>query len=378
MPELNFVLPHWLYWSGLVLFPLITMLLYRRLKPGDSKPSYTLGLGYVLLVVAGFIGVHRMYVKSKLALIFTGLFIAILVVNVQVRDSRNDLSKANNEIKVSEYKIKSAEKALAKGRSNAQQRLEKARQRNEKAQKLQADASSQHENWTLTAQSLGGLILLLLLIDAFLLPGVIRKANQQLTNETEEVFSCPVVEQEHDDTKEPFLFNRMVSHFNGLVGEYVAYWSLIAVAVYYYEVMARYVFNSPTNWAHESMFLMFGMQYLLAGGFVLREGAHVRVDVLYMHFSKRTKAVVDLFTSIFFFIFMMTLLVTGWTFFMDSYSVNEVSFTEWGIQYWPIKISLSLGALLLMLQGVSLLIKDVAVVINPEVAEVETDVRPEG
>ena len=49
----------------------------------------------------------------------------------------------------------------------------------------------------------------------------------------------------------------------------MAYWSIVAVFVYYYEVISRYVFNSPTNWAHESMFLMFGMQYLIAGGFVL-------------------------------------------------------------------------------------------------------------
>ena len=47
----------------------------------------------------------------------------------------------------------------------------------------------------------------------------------------------------------------------------MAYWAVIFVFVYYYEVIARYVFNSPTNWVHESMFLMFGMQYILAGAY---------------------------------------------------------------------------------------------------------------
>jgi TRAP-type mannitol/chloroaromatic compound transport system permease small subunit len=222
------------------------------------------------------------------------------------------------------------------------------------------------------------LTLFLLLIDAILLPKLIRKRNdiEKLAHIPE--FHCPVIEQEHDDRREPFMFNRFISHINGLTGEFVAYWSVIAVFVYYYEVIARYVFNSPTNWAHEGMFLMFGMQYLLAGGYVLREGAHVRVDVLYLRLPKRGKAFVDMLTSIFFFIFMMTLIVTGWTFFYDSYEVSEVSFTEWAIQYWPIKFALPLGGALLLLQGIAQLIKDIAIVINPAVAELDTSVRPEG
>src|SRR3546814_20585741 len=80
---------------------------------------------------------------------------------------------------------------------------------------------------------------------------------------------------------------------NGFAGHYVAYLSVLAVAAYYFEVVARYIFNSPTNWVHESMFLMFGMQYLLSGGYVLREDSHVRVDVIYERFSERTKAIID-------------------------------------------------------------------------------------
>ncbi len=49
---------------------------------------------------------------------------------------------------------------------------------------------------------------------------------------------------------------------------------------------------------------------------------------------------------------------------MDSYSVREVSFTEWGIQYWPVKFAIPLGAALLLLQGLSRLVKDVLVLAN--------------
>jgi len=164
---------------------------------------------------------------------------------------------------------------------------------------------------------------------------------------------------------ESTVFARLVGRLNNFSGAFVAYWSVIAVFVYYYEVLARYVFNSPTNWAHESMFLMFGAQYLLAGGFCLREDAHVRVDVFYMRLSKRRKALVDVITSVFFFIFMLALLDAGWTFFLDSYQVREVSFTEWGIQYYPIKLTLAVGAALLLLQGVARLLRDLEVLRAP-------------
>jgi TRAP-type mannitol/chloroaromatic compound transport system permease small subunit len=133
---------------------------------------------------------------------------------------------------------------------------------------------------------------------------------------------------------------------------------VISVFVYYYEVIARYVFNSPTNWVHESMFLMYGMQYVLCGAYAYREDQHVRVDVFYSKFSPRGKAIADIVTSVFFFIFILTLTWTGARFALDAINNSEVSFTEWGIQYWPVKLTMPIGAALLLLQGVSKLIKD--------------------
>ncbi|MEC9482075.1 MAG: TRAP transporter large permease subunit [Halomonas sp.] len=161
---------------------------------------------------------------------------------------------------------------------------------------------------------------------------------------------------------------RVIDAISGFSGRYVAYWSLIAPFAYCYEVFVRYALNSPTNWVHESMFLMFGMQYLLAGAYALREGGHVRVDILYTRGRPLTKAALDLMTSVFFFIFALALLTTGWTFFtqsMDQNTVffaagyaNEVSFTEWAIQYYPVKFTIVLGAVLLLLQGLAQLIRD--------------------
>ncbi|MCU7843937.1 MAG: TRAP transporter small permease subunit [Candidatus Thiodiazotropha sp. (ex Monitilora ramsayi)] len=378
MPEISFVLPHWLYWSGLILFPLVTMVLFRRARTETPTEPLSLPLGYFLLIVGGFIGVHRLYLKSVWALAFIALFASLLVVNVEVRDARDNLSAAQNDIKLAEFKVQRAERAIKKGRRNAEQRMTEANEKLLTAQTALTTVEENSQQWNNTAQLIGGGMLLLLLVDALWMPKLIRQRNHAEQLQSDEGVHCPSVEAERKDRLEPFFINRAISRINGISGEFVAYWSVIAVFVYYYEVIARYVFNSPTNWAHESMFLMFGMQYLIAGGFVLREGAHVRVDVIYNKFSTRTKAVVDIFTSLFFFIFMFTLLVTGWTFFHDSYEVNEVSISEWGIHYWPIKLALSLGALLLLIQGIAQLIKDITVAINPDAATLNAKAKPEG
>ena len=111
MPELNFVLPHWLYWSGLVIFPLTAMVLFRRTRSEDVKNAVSLPLGYFLLVTGGFIGVHRLYLKSFWTLLFIALFGSVLVVNVEVRMARDAMSAADNDIKLSELKIDRAQKA---------------------------------------------------------------------------------------------------------------------------------------------------------------------------------------------------------------------------------------------------------------------------
>jgi TRAP-type mannitol/chloroaromatic compound transport system permease small subunit len=110
------------------------------------------------------------------------------------------------------------------------------------------------------------------------------------------------------------------------------------------------------------MFLMFGMQYMLSGAYAYREDQHVRVDVLYTKLSTRGKAIADIISSVFFFIFAMTLLWTGWRFAADAVGNGETSFTEWGIQYWPVKLTIPIGAALIILQGVSKLVKDILLI----------------
>jgi len=394
MPELDFVLPHWAYWGGLIFFPLTAFFLYRRSISRPPGKSVSLGIGYAFLLAGGFIGVHRLYLKSPWAGAFILVFAAILVVNVEARQAREVHSNAVNAVSLDESRIARAEKALRKaedrlqGQDNERNRrkvqeeladIEEGKARLEQDKQAESTTRQIYDDWNNAARWLGLLLLAGILVDALLLPRLVQRRNAVEGGlPAAEGFQCPVVEQEHDDSREPFAFNRYVSRVNAVAGELVAYWSIIAVFAYYYEVIARYVFNSPTNWAHEGMFLMFGMQYLIAGGFCLRENAHVRVDVIYSQFSKRTRAKMDLVTSVFFFIFVLTLLGTGWIFFNDAFRIREVSFTEWAVQYWPVKFALPLGAFLLLIQGIAQLVKDIGVVLDPEAVALDTETRPEG
>jgi len=154
-------------------------------------------------------------------------------------------------------------------------------------------------------------------------------------------------------------FTRVIDFLSTWSGIFVAFWTVNAVCAYFYEVVMRYIFNQPTIWVHESCFLLFGMQYLLAGAYTLLTGGHVRVDVLYVKLPPRGRVGMDIFTSIFFFIFAIALLGTSWGFFWGSYDMNETTVETWGIQYWPIKGMMVLGAVLLLLAGISKLTKDI-------------------
>ena len=366
MPNLTFVLPHWVYWSGLILIPLFSMyMVHRQRNLGTPPRGVSFSTAYMLWLTGGFVGIHRFYLRSALGLLYVPLFILILYGNVQERDARDGVSLARNAILGAEFDVERAQSQVTKGGKDATGKLAEARAALTSVKHQLAASTKNFDFWRTFVGVFATIILALLLIDAFLLPRLVRRSLEreapsklpEPTNLRQSAYQRPMTE----DHGFAIRLAAGIDSLNGWVGHFVCYWSVIAVFVYYYEVLGRYIFNSPTNWAHESMFLMFGMQYLIAGGFALREDSHVRVDVIYVNFSRRTKAVIDILTSLFFFLFSGALLWTGWTFMMDAIDVWEVSFTEWAIQYWPVKSTMAFGALLLLLQGISKLIKDVRV-----------------
>lgn len=378
MPALTFVLPHWLYWSGLALFPLAAMWLVRRQQRQHPRPRPRVFVAYLFWACSGFIGLHRFYLRNLWGFVFIPVFLAILYGNAHIRDERENVSRTRAQVEKVVPAFERMQKRAAEDAASVDAaRLEQARSDAQQVTAAHGVAEADLAWWERATIVTAGLLGAMLVVDALLIPRLVRRrAEVELAARpasapmgtvqadidagaamAEAAASTPAAPAPGAGTGEdptlarrsPYL--RWIDTINGYVGEYVSYWALLAVFVYYYEVVARYVFNSPTNWVHESMFLMFGMQYVLSGAFGYRDDSHVRVDILYARLSPRGKAACDVFTSIFFFIFTITMLVTGWRFAMDSIGFGERSFTEWEIQYWPVKLMLPLGALLIVLQG---------------------------
>lgn len=159
-------------------------------------------------------------------------------------------------------------------------------------------------------------------------------------------------------------FTKVVDWICDKSGLFVSFWTINAVVFYFYGVVMRYLFNMPSIWVHEASFLLLGMQYMLAGAFAMLHGAHVRVDVMYNLLPVRGRIGLDIFTSMFFFIFALILLITSWTFFLDSYAMNETTVETWGIQHWPAKGMMVVGSVLLLLAGISKLTKDIVLFVR--------------
>jgi TRAP-type mannitol/chloroaromatic compound transport system permease small subunit len=159
-------------------------------------------------------------------------------------------------------------------------------------------------------------------------------------------------------------FCRVIDWINEKAGKLISFLILILVAVVFYEICARYVFNRPTIWAQEISQMIYGAYVILLGGYVLQRGGHVNVEILYGKFRPRTRAIIDLFTWLLFFFFCGLILVKGWEMAWDSFIVRETEPTSFAPPVYPIKMTIPLGALLILLQGLARFLRSLTLAIS--------------
>jgi TRAP-type mannitol/chloroaromatic compound transport system permease small subunit len=148
---------------------------------------------------------------------------------------------------------------------------------------------------------------------------------------------------------------RGIDAFSDRSGRLIALSQIFLMAIISYEVCARYFFNSPTIWVFESSAMTNGAGFMLACGYALYKGAHVRTDILWNNFSERRKGVIDLVSYLVLFfpvmIFFMWIGIEGT---LHSYDTGERSQESmWRATMWPFRAAVPLAALLFMVQGVS-------------------------
>ncbi|HJY75718.1 MAG TPA: TRAP transporter small permease subunit [Burkholderiales bacterium] len=152
---------------------------------------------------------------------------------------------------------------------------------------------------------------------------------------------------------------RIIDKFTDATGTLIAWLNVPLVAVVAYEVIARYVFQRPTIWSFDLTYMFYGAIFMLGAAFALHKGAHIRTDFFYEKWSAKTKGIVDSTSYIVFFFpsILMLLWISGgeaWY----AYDIKETSEqTPWRPILWPYKSVVPLTCVLLLIQGVSELIK---------------------
>jgi len=138
----------------------------------------------------------------------------------------------------------------------------------------------------------------------------------------------------------------------------------IIIIIVVYEISLRYVFDAPTIWANEAVIYLAAVSYLMGGAYSHYFRAHVRVDILYLRFSPRTRAILDTITFFFTFLYLGSLVWVGTEYALESLKVLEKTGSPWNPPIYPLKFAIPIGALLLLLQSIANFVRDLNLAIR--------------
>jgi TRAP-type mannitol/chloroaromatic compound transport system permease small subunit len=158
---------------------------------------------------------------------------------------------------------------------------------------------------------------------------------------------------------------KILDSLNEVVGKGVSYLILVMIFIIMYEATSRYFFDEPTAWGYDVSGWLQVVYVFLGGGFALKRGFFVRVDILYVKFSPRVKAILDLtLTTVLMGLFVYVLLWKGGAVALSSIRMGEISSTGvWNGPVYPAKMAIPLGAALLATSWISYMLRAIQVLI---------------
>ena len=155
--------------------------------------------------------------------------------------------------------------------------------------------------------------------------------------------------------------SRWIDALNERVGRSVYWLVLLVVLISAGNAIIRKTFSISSNAWLELQWYLFSAIFLLGAGFTLLRNEHVRIDIVAGRFSAKGQAWIDVFGTIFFLLPMAVMIAwLSWPFFTIAWINNEVSGSAGGLTLWPARILIPVGFVLLVLQGISELIKRIA------------------
>ena len=158
-------------------------------------------------------------------------------------------------------------------------------------------------------------------------------------------------------------FSRAVDRFNTRIGHVFAWAILIAVVVSAVNAIVRKVFNTSSNSWLELQWILFGAVFLLCAPWTLLSNEHIRIDIVNNALPKRVRDWIDVLGHLSF-LLPVTVVIAwlGWPFFWLSLMQDEQSTNAGGLPVYPSKFLIPLGFTLLFVQGISELIKRIAII----------------
>ena len=156
--------------------------------------------------------------------------------------------------------------------------------------------------------------------------------------------------------------SRAIDRMNEFIGKWVSWLILVSILVSAGNAIIRKVFNNSSNAWLELQWYLFGAAFLLASAYTLKQNEHIRIDIVYGMFSRRKQHWIDLLGHLFFLMpFVLLMLYYFVPYFLTSWRSGEVSSSAGGLIIWPAKLMLLIGFFLLAIQGISEIIKKIAI-----------------
>ena len=153
--------------------------------------------------------------------------------------------------------------------------------------------------------------------------------------------------------------------FTDRITDYVGYLAAALIfmmgATLMFDAFTRNVINMPVHWAVELTQFTLAAYYFMGGAFTLKNDSHVRMDLFFSSLSDRGKAKVDLFTAVCLIFYLVVTLIGGVSSLMYAIETNERRFSIWNPSVVPIKALLVVCLVLMLMQAVSLIFKNIAI-----------------
>lgn len=156
------------------------------------------------------------------------------------------------------------------------------------------------------------------------------------------------------------LYVRYIDALNRTVGRVTMYLIFLMMGILLFSAVSRSIFNVPYTWVIEMAQFTMAAYYLLGGGYTMQNDAHVRMDLLYERWPVKKRAFADSITAFCLILYLGVLLYGGYSSTEYAVEYGQKNYSAWAPPMAPIKIIMTIGIFLMLLQAIAIFFRDLA------------------